>query len=100
MSVLEARAGSSSVAAAIDALESDESYRKSKLGFWFWASCVWLALLILSAAFAGLLPLKDPFTAFAGVSRYPARVKCALLSWMAWKDATARATAVSGEGSS
>jgi nitrogen fixation NifU-like protein len=30
--------------------------------------------------------------AFAGVSRYPARVKCALLSWMAWKDATVRAT--------
>ncbi|WP_131746368.1 Fe-S cluster assembly sulfur transfer protein SufU [Frankia sp. Cppng1_Ct_nod] len=29
--------------------------------------------------------------AFAGVSRYPARVKCALLSWMAWKDATAQA---------
>jgi nitrogen fixation protein NifU and related proteins len=29
--------------------------------------------------------------AFAGVSRYPARVKCALLGWMAWKDATARA---------
>jgi nitrogen fixation protein NifU and related proteins len=29
--------------------------------------------------------------AFAGVSRYPARIKCALLSWMAWKDATAQA---------
>jgi nitrogen fixation NifU-like protein len=29
--------------------------------------------------------------AFAGVARYPARVKCALLSWMAFKDATARA---------
>jgi nitrogen fixation protein NifU and related proteins len=29
--------------------------------------------------------------AFEGVSRYPARVKCALLSWMAWKDATAQA---------
>jgi nitrogen fixation protein NifU and related proteins len=29
--------------------------------------------------------------AFAGVSKYPARIKCALLSWMAWKDATARA---------
>lgn len=28
---------------------------------------------------------------FAGVSKYPARVKCALLSWMAWKDATAKA---------
>jgi len=29
--------------------------------------------------------------AFAGVSKYPARVKCALLSWMAFKDATTRA---------
>jgi nitrogen fixation NifU-like protein len=29
--------------------------------------------------------------AFAGVARFPARVKCALLSWMAWKDATTRA---------
>jgi nitrogen fixation NifU-like protein len=29
--------------------------------------------------------------AFAGVARFPARVKCALLSWMAWKDATASA---------
>ncbi|HEY0636320.1 MAG TPA: SUF system NifU family Fe-S cluster assembly protein [Pseudonocardiaceae bacterium] len=28
--------------------------------------------------------------AFAGVSRYPARVKCALLGWMAFKDAVAR----------
>ena len=31
--------------------------------------------------------------AFAGVSKYPARIKCALLAWMAWKDATARAMA-------
>lgn len=29
--------------------------------------------------------------AFAGVAKFPARVKCALLSWMAWKDATTRA---------
>ncbi|NYG57742.1 nitrogen fixation NifU-like protein [Nocardioides daedukensis] len=29
--------------------------------------------------------------AFAGVAKFPARVKCALLSWMAWKDATAQA---------
>jgi nitrogen fixation protein NifU and related proteins len=28
--------------------------------------------------------------AFAGVAKFPSRVKCALLSWMAWKDATAR----------
>jgi nitrogen fixation NifU-like protein len=27
--------------------------------------------------------------AFAGVAKFPARIKCALLSWMAWKDATA-----------
>ncbi len=31
--------------------------------------------------------------AFAGVARYPARVKCALLGWMAWKDATMQASA-------
>jgi nitrogen fixation NifU-like protein len=31
--------------------------------------------------------------AFAGVSKYPARIKCALLAWMAWKDATAQAVA-------
>ncbi|GED98069.1 iron-sulfur cluster assembly scaffold protein NifU [Gordonia crocea] len=29
--------------------------------------------------------------AFAGVSKYPARVKCALLGWMAFKDALSRA---------
>jgi nitrogen fixation NifU-like protein len=29
--------------------------------------------------------------AFAGVARYPARVKCALLPWMAFKDALSRA---------
>jgi nitrogen fixation protein NifU and related proteins len=30
--------------------------------------------------------------AFAGVSKYPARVKCALLGWMAFKDAVAQAS--------
>ena len=30
--------------------------------------------------------------AFAGVAKYPARVKCALLGWMASKDAVARTT--------
>jgi nitrogen fixation protein NifU and related proteins len=29
--------------------------------------------------------------AFEGVSKYPARIKCALLGWMAWKDATSQA---------
>ncbi len=37
--------------------------------------------------------LLEDAVAFAGVSKYPARVKCALLSWMAWKDATAQALA-------
>jgi nitrogen fixation NifU-like protein len=35
--------------------------------------------------------------AFAGVSKYPARVKCALMSWMALKDASARALATTSE---
>ncbi|NPD07036.1 SUF system NifU family Fe-S cluster assembly protein [Nocardioides sp. zg-1308] len=35
--------------------------------------------------------------AFAGVAKFPARVKCALLSWMAWKDATAQAQSQSAE---
>ncbi|MFE7800832.1 Fe-S cluster assembly sulfur transfer protein SufU [Nocardia sp. NPDC057440] len=30
--------------------------------------------------------------AFAGVAKYPARVKCALLGWMAFKDAVVRIT--------
>jgi len=29
--------------------------------------------------------------AFAGVAKFPARIKCALLPWMAWKDATSTA---------
>src|ERR1700759_3267585 len=29
--------------------------------------------------------------AFAGVSKYPARIKCALLGWMAWKYANTQA---------
>lgn len=35
--------------------------------------------------------------AFAGVAKYPARVKCALLGWMAFKDALAQALAKTEE---
>jgi nitrogen fixation NifU-like protein len=28
--------------------------------------------------------------AFAGVSKFPARIKCALLGWMAFKDASSQ----------
>jgi nitrogen fixation NifU-like protein len=34
--------------------------------------------------------------AFAGVAQFPARVKCALLGWSAWRDATAQAMARQG----
>ncbi|MDN5743683.1 MAG: SUF system NifU family Fe-S cluster assembly protein [Nocardioidaceae bacterium] len=35
--------------------------------------------------------------AFAGVAKFPARVKCALLSWMAWQDATHQAAATTDD---
>ena len=38
--------------------------------------------------------------AFAGVAKYPARVKCALLSWMAWKDAVSQAVVATTKESS
>ena len=37
--------------------------------------------------------------AFAGVAKYPARVKCALLGWMAFKDAVAKTPSSNGESS-
>lgn len=43
-----------------------------------------------------ITPDEDVFEdaiAFAGVSKFPARVKCALLGWSAMKDATLQATA-------
>src|SRR6266704_192083 len=49
--------------------------------------------LALMQSRGGLEPDEDVLedaVAFAGVSKYPARVKCALLGWMAWKDATSR----------
>jgi nitrogen fixation protein NifU and related proteins len=57
--------------------------------------------MAISGAFLGMMQsrgtsepdedLLGDAVAFEGVSRYPARVKCALLGWMAWKDATAQA---------
>jgi nitrogen fixation NifU-like protein len=35
--------------------------------------------------------------AFAGVAKFPARVKCALLGWMAWKDATSQVVSATNE---
>ena len=36
--------------------------------------------------------------AFAGVAKFPARVKCALLSWMAFKDAALQANSTTTSG--
>ena len=41
----------------------------------------------------------DDGIAFAGVAQYPARVKCALLGWMAFKDAVAQAQAAQAQAS-
>jgi nitrogen fixation NifU-like protein len=38
--------------------------------------------------------------AFAGVAKFPARIKCALLSWMAFKDAALQATSTGDRASS
>ncbi len=53
-------------------------------------------LELLQAGSAGYTPDEDVLgdaVAFSGVAKYPARVKCALLGWMAWKDAVAQALA-------
>ena len=42
--------------------------------------------------------LLEDAIAFAGVAKYPARIKCALLPWMAFKDAAARAATVEAGG--
>ena len=40
----------------------------------------------------------DDAVAFEGVSKYPARVKCALLGWMAMKSAVAEASGNTEQG--
>ncbi|GAB3154176.1 SUF system NifU family Fe-S cluster assembly protein [Micromonospora sonneratiae] len=58
------------------------------------ASAVHQAFVELLSGRGQVTPDEDVLgdgVAFAGVARYPARVKCALLPWMAFKDAAARA---------
>jgi nitrogen fixation NifU-like protein len=54
------------------------------------------SFLTLMQGRGGVEPDEDVLEdgiAFAGVAKFPARVKCALLSWMAWKDATSQIVA-------
>ena len=49
--------------------EETNTYERKKLGLFFWICVAWLAVLILAAIFADLLPLKDPDQTFSGTSR-------------------------------
>src|SRR5215213_8451215 len=49
--------------------ETEVVYRKRRLGVLFWASVVWLVLLVFGAVLADLLPIKDPNRTFSGVAR-------------------------------
>jgi peptide/nickel transport system permease protein len=69
MSVLDVEAQSEIGLQPAVVAESGEKYRKRKLGFWFWASVVWLVALVLAAVFAGWLPLQDPTKTFRNVAR-------------------------------
>ncbi len=58
---------------------------------WLEAHVEFLALMQSKGSSTPDEDVLEDAVAFAGVSKYPARVKCALLSWMAWKDAPAQA---------
>lgn len=50
-----------------------------------------VALMQSKGAIAGDEKVLEDAVALAGVSKYPARIKCALLGWMAYKDASLQA---------
>ena len=49
-----------------------------------------LELMQSKGNFSGDVEVLEDAIAFSGVAKYPARVKCALLGWMAFKDAALR----------
>jgi len=52
-----------------------------------------VALMQSKGTVEGDEELLEDAVALAGVSKYPARIKCALLGWMAFKDASVQAQA-------
>jgi nitrogen fixation NifU-like protein len=54
-----------------------------------------VALMQSKGTVEGDEELLEDAVALAGVSKYPARIKCALLGWMAFKDASVQAQAKS-----
>lgn len=51
---------------------------------------IFLELMQSKGNFSGDIDVLEDAVAFTGVAKYPARVKCALLGWMAFKDAALR----------
>lgn len=49
-----------------------------------------LELMQSKGNFSGETEVLEDAVAFTGVAKYPARVKCALLGWMAFRDAVSR----------
>jgi len=54
-----------------------------------------VALMQSKGTISGDESILEDAIALAGVSKYPARIKCALLGWMAFKDASVQAQAKS-----
>ena len=54
-----------------------------------------VSLMQSKGAITGDESILEDAIALAGVSKYPARIKCALLGWMAFKDASVQAQAKS-----
>lgn len=51
---------------------------------------LFLELMQSKGNFSGDIDVLEDAVAFTGVAKYPARVKCALLGWMAFRDAALR----------
>ena len=51
---------------------------------------LFLELMQSKGNFSGDVEVLEDAVAFSGVAKYPARVKCALLGWMAFRDAALR----------
>ena len=52
---------------------------------------IFLELMQSKGNFSGDVEVLEDAVALSGVAKYPARVKCALLGWMAFRDAALRA---------
>ena len=53
-------------------------------------------LMASKGSLSGDEAILEDGVALAGVSKFPARVKCALLGWMAFKDAALQGSAING----